>query len=231
MRRIEDHLTSGLTLEETAEKEKVTIIKVAAINSKGEGEGEKTLQNLSARLREKAIKIAFSTELKAQSLMQEEEEMFFLLRTDNVMPKHVLSFEEAQEELRTLWSIRQKKELAHQKAKQYAAHFSNIKDVMTMSDVQFQERERVPKSLVNALYSIKKTGDVVVYEAFNGYYVVMMDAQYIPERKNIPIKHWNQLDSNLQATMQDEMLQAFIDMLISKYPIQRNVALMKKLKI
>ncbi|MBI2240701.1 MAG: SurA N-terminal domain-containing protein [Magnetospirillum gryphiswaldense] len=113
--QVEDALGGGATLEETAGRFQLPLIRVAAMDAKGRSPAGKVIADVPTS--ESFLDVAFHTEQGTESQLTEiDNEGLFLLRVDSITPPQPKALAEVRAEVLAAWQAEQRRNAAKELA-------------------------------------------------------------------------------------------------------------------
>lgn len=184
--QVEDTLGGGATLEETAAKFQLPLIRVAAMDAQGRSPGGKVIADVPDS--ESFLDVAFHTEQGTESQLTEiDNEGLFLLRVDSVTPPQPKALADVRAEVIAAWQGEQRqaaaKALAEKAAERVKAGESLAKVAQSLSlkpdttapfTREGSDSAKLPASIVSALFD-GKTGTVASAATRDGWMVAQLD--------------------------------------------------------
>ena len=141
--QVEDSLGGGATLEETATRLALPVLRVAAIDAQGRGPGGKPVAN--APKDETFLDVAFHTEQGTESQLTEiDNDGLFLLRVDSVTPPQPRPLADVRAEAVAAWQMEQRQKAAAALADKIAARVKAGEPLTQVAQSQSLKVETTP---------------------------------------------------------------------------------------
>ena len=181
---LEDALGGGATLEETASRFNLRLVKVPAIDAQGRNPAGKPMADMPKT--EAFLELAFRTDQGTESQLTEVEgDGYFLLRVDQVTPPQPKVLAEIRNEVAAAWQAERRHELAKQRADQVAEQLKAGKPAAELAAKTTEpftregaETASLPPSVVSELF--KASIGAVASGPAQGGWVVARLAKVIP---------------------------------------------------
>jgi len=184
--QVEDSLGGGSTLEETATRFQLPLIRVAAMDAKGRSPAGKVIAEVPTS--ESFLDVAFHTEQGTESQLTEiDNEGMFLLRVDSITPPQPKSLAEVRTEVLAAWQAEQRRDAAKELAdkivekvkageslsKVAAAHSLKV-DTTAPFTREGGDGIKLPPAIVSAMFD-GKTGATASAASRDGWMVAQLD--------------------------------------------------------
>lgn len=184
--QVEDALGGGATLEETATRFQLPLIRVAAMDAKGRSPAGKPIAEVPTS--ESFLDVAFHTEQGTESQLTEiDNEGLFLLRVDSVTPPQPKALAEVRAEVLAAWQAGQRRDAAKELAdkivdkvkageslaKVAAAHALKV-ETTTPFTREGGDGIKLPPAIVSALFD-GKPGATASAASRDGWMVAQLD--------------------------------------------------------
>jgi len=184
--QVEDSLGGGATLEETATRFQLPLIRVAAMDAKGRSPAGKVIADVPAS--ESFLDVAFHTEQGTESQLTEiDNEGLFLLRVDSITPPQPKALAEVRAEVLAAWQADQRRDAAKELAdkivekvkageslaKVAAAHSLKVEGTAPFTR-EGSDGSKLPPAIISALFE-GKVGATASAASRDGWMVAQLD--------------------------------------------------------
>ncbi len=182
--RMEDDLGKGLAIENIAEDMGIKAVKIAALDSDGNGPDGKPAAGLPEG-GTAIVSAAFETEEGTDSTLREMgDEAFFVLRVDKVTKPALRPYETVKDQVKAAVIAERKRDAALAFANQLAERLKTVEDAKSVADdagAAYAETESlkrytpgnqsgIPGQLLQDIFTLKM-GEAKVTRADDGYYI------------------------------------------------------------
>lgn len=234
--KIEDDMAGGMSLEDVAKKNGLTVKTVNQVTREGKTADAKTP---ALPPYDNFLDVAFTSAEKDHSaVIQTEDGSYFVLRVDKVTPEHAQPMADVLTQITA--TLKKEKTAAALKnlAEDTAAKLhmgkkadialtpvssGNIKRASTSTQ---DGKIRLPSDLVNDIFGAAVHGYTDAYPTQTGEYLIASLDKIIPAPEKANPKLMEDISKELHDSLQNEILSAYLTYLRSKYPVSINQAIM-----
>jgi peptidyl-prolyl cis-trans isomerase D len=225
--RFEDSLGSGATIEDTAKKLNLKVVKIAAIDSTGHDPAGKKMENLPAG---NFLETAFSSEQGANSQLTDTgQDGYFILRVDTVTPPALKPLETVRHAVIDAWKREKRAEMAKTAAEAVVAriHGGAVLDIvakeMGLAVKTTPPTIRVPQAdnpdlspaLIGAIFATTQ-GKAVMVRDETGYIVARLK-EIIPADPAADAGGVGKLANELAEQLENDVLTELADALRERH--------------
>lgn len=238
--KLQDALGGGATLEESAKKLNLKVIKPAPFDNQGMGEDGKPAADLPKNA--KFVSTAFSSEVGRESdLIDDGQNGYYMVRVDKITPSHVRPVAEVRDKIVAAWQ----EDARRKEAQKFAAQLlekaragGDLKRLAAENGYAYAEAKPfgrtgagastpLPPELVAALFSAKP-GEVVMANAPQGAIVAKLEAVK-PVDEKADEAAVSRLRDQLRGAMDSDLLSAFAEALRAEYGVEINESVLNNL--
>lgn len=170
--QIEDMIISGDSMKSAADKGKAKYVQISKLARNAKTSDKVLTNDLIAKL--------FSMESGSESELLELKEGFAILRVDEVHPEHNAEFKDVKKSLVNDWKKAEQRKQAYVKANEKLIALKNNDSVKNIKDANVSRTEGAPLAVLNATFA-GKTGDKVIAEDGDAFYVVSIGKNVLPK--------------------------------------------------
>ena len=185
--RMEDDLGKGASIETVAEAMNIKAVKIAALDSAGNGPDGKPAAGLPENA-QAIVASAFETEEGADSTLREMgDDAFFVLRVDKVTKPAVRPFETVKDQVKAAVMAERKRDAALAFAKQLAERLKTVEDAKavaadagvayaetkTLKRYMARSQSDLPGQVLQDIFTLN-TGEAKVTRADGGYFITRL---------------------------------------------------------
>ena len=228
--QLDDKLAAGTTLESMAEAMKLHLVKIPAVDASGKtGDGKEP-----AELPHKAdvLKAAFSQNNGESSpVMDDKNGNYFVVRTDQITPRSVKTFEQVKAEVVAAWKKQEQIKAAENEAENIAkamregktaASFASQKgvDVKTSKPISLlgDSDPALPKAALPQIMKMKQ-GDVAVLPQQQSKQIIVRLAQTIPAGDTKDDVALGKIASEYNGNAPKELADEYVKYLRTIFPV------------
>ncbi|MDD5586724.1 MAG: SurA N-terminal domain-containing protein [Alphaproteobacteria bacterium] len=238
--QLDDSLAAGHPLEDTADILKLRLVKIPAVDSTGKTPEDKEPEELPAR--EEVLKQAFGQAAgETSQVLDDKKGNYFVVRTDDITPAHVVPYEEVKEAVLKAWNEEQQAKQAVAKAEDIARELRDgAKIVSYASQPGIEVRFSKPISILgesdddlpaNAYPKIlvMKKGDVVTAQGTDRQFVLRLaDIASVDPAK--PDSGMEKIAADLHDRVPYELVEEYSKFLRQRFPFKIDEQLLDSLK-
>lgn len=234
---LEDALGGGATLEEAAESLGLQLFKVGAVDVDGRTQAGEPAP-LPDDIREDVVQTAFSLEEGQESLLQETDSGYYVVRVDDIVPAAHRPFEEVRDQVLAQWQAAQRQEQAQALAEKLAEQAEPPATLeplaQTSSAVSYQRQPAVTRQgqtvdgeaaqidgdLINRLFSMQP-GETAAISTERGA-VVLRLAEITAANPSERADAMQDLSESLRTNVAEDVVTQMIGAFSTRYGVEIN---------
>lgn len=227
--QIEDSLGAGTSLEETAQRFNLAIVKVPAVDATGKAPSGKTFADLPRG--ETFLDVAFHTEAGTESQLTQSEDGYFIARVDGVTPPQPRPLAEIRADVVAGWQAERRHDLGKERAAKIAEALKAGKPVAELAQAmggkaatsQPFTREgaaetALPPSVVSDLFKAEIGG--VSTAAAQGGWVIGRLAKVVPFDPAAQPKQSDAAQRQVTAALAGDLIEQYLAALNSSVGVR-----------
>ena len=208
--QVEDMIISGSSMQEAADKYKITFAKVPAF-ARNEKISDKVLNN-------GLIDKVFTMNSGVESELLELKDGFAILRIDDVVAEHNAAFESVEKDLVAGWKKSEQRKNAYVSANEKLVDLNGGKSLQDAKSATVSRTEGAPIVVLNAAFA-NRVGTNAIVEDADAFYVLHTDKNVAPksdaQKKEVIRKELQNLSGHYVSDDYGQFLKR-------KYPVKVN---------